>query len=183
MSEIVPHEVVENKIFMIRGHKVMLDKDLAMLYGVPTKRLNEQVRRNMNRFPEDFMFQLSSEELQSLRSQLATLNEHIDAQRVMTSSRGKHAKYMPCVFTEQGVAMLSSVLNSERAVQVNIIIMRAFVKLREILSTHKELAHKLKELEGKIEKHDSEIQAIFDAIRQLMAPPPVPPKPRIGFHP
>jgi hypothetical protein len=177
MSEIVPREVVENKIFMIRGHKVMLDKDLAMLYGVPTKRLNEQVRRNMKRFPEDFMFRATEEEAFMLEK----LNPRLRSQ-FATSNRGG-VRYLPYLFTEQGVAMLSSVLNSERAIQVNIIIMRAFVKIREILSTHKELAHKLNELEGKIEKHDGEIQAIFDAIRQLMTPPPNPPKPRIGFHP
>ena len=183
MNEIMPHEVIENKIYLIRGCKVMLDKELAELYGVPTKRLNEQVRRNMRRFPHDFMFQLTRAEVESLRSQFATLNEPIDKKGVTDSKRGKHQKYLPYVFTEQGVAMLSSILNSERAVQVNIIIMRTFVKLREILLTHKELAHKLKELEGKIEKHDSEIVAIFEAIRQLMAPPPERPKPRIGFRP
>ena len=148
----------------------MLDKDLAKLYGVSTKRLNEQVRRNLNRFPDDFMLLLTRQEVTILRSQIAT------------SSWGG-MRYLPYVFTEQGVAMLSTVLSSERAIQVNIAIMRAFVKLREILSTHKDLAHKLKELEGKIEKHDGEIGAIFDAIRQLMTPPPEKPKPRIGFHP
>ena len=183
MADVIPEEVIESKIFLIRGHKVMLDKDLALMYGVPTKRLNEQVSRNIKRFPEDFMFQLSLKELQSLRSQFATLNEPVDKQRVIASNRGKHAKYMPCVFTEQGVAMLSSVLNSERAVQVNIIIMRAFVKLREFLSTHKELAHKLKELEGKVGKHDTEIEMIFDAIRQLMAPPPETSRRITGFLP
>jgi len=183
MNAIMPHEVIESKIYLIRGCKVMLDKELAKLYGVPTKRLNEQVRRNMRRFPHDFMFQLTRAEVESLRSQFATLNEPIDKKGVMDSKRGKHQKYPPYVFTEQGVAMLSSILNSERAVQVNIIIMRTFVKLREILLTHKELAQKLTELENKIEKHDGEIQAIFEAIRQLMAPPPEKPKPRIGFRP
>lgn len=117
-----------------------------------------------------------------IHPQFATLNESIDAQRVMPSKRGKHAKYMSYAFTEQGISMLSSVLNSDRAIQVNIVIMRAFVKLREILSTHKELAHKLNALEGRVEKHDDEICAIFEAIRQLMTPPPEPPKRRIGFH-
>ena len=171
MSELILQEAVENKIFLLRGHKVMLDRDLARLYGVSTKRLNEQLKRNIRRFPADFMFQLTIEEAIFSRSQFATLKQ------------GQNIKYLPYAFTEQGVAMLSSVLNSERAIQVNIAIMRAFVKLRGILATHKELAHKLEELEGKIEKHDMEIQAIFEAIRQLMEPPPVPPKPRIGFHP
>ena len=168
MKELVPHEVIERKIYLIRGHKVILDRDLAKLYGVPTKRLKEQVKRNIKRFPEDFMFELTMQESGILRSQIAT------------SSWGGE-RYLSYVFTEQGVAMLSSVLNSERAIQVNIAIMRAFVKLRQILSTHKELVHKLKELEKKFEKHDVEIQSIFEAIRQLMMPPE-PPKRRIGFH-
>ena len=171
MDSIVPVEVLEKKIYLIRGQKVMLDSDLAELYGVPTKRLNEQVRRNITRFPSDFMFMLSSEESDSLRSQIATLK----------IGRGQHRKYLPYVFTEQGVEMLSSVINSERAVQMNIAIMRAFVKLREILSTHKDLAHKLKQLENKIEKHDGEIKVIFNAIRQLMTPPE-PKRRQIGFH-
>lgn len=171
MKELILHEVIEQRIFLIRGQKVMLSSYLAKLYGVSAKRLNEQVKRNIRRFPGDFMFHLTWSEIESLRSQNATLK------------RGQHAKYRLYAFTEQGIAMLSSVLNSERAIQVNIVIMRAFVKLRQILATHKELAHKLTELEHKIEKHDAEIQAIFEAIRQLMEPPPVPEKPSIGFHP
>ena len=146
----------------------MLDRDLARLYGIPTKSLNLAVKRNLNRFPEDFMFQLDKEENEYLRFQFET------------SKRGGR-RYLPYVFTEHGILMLSSVLNSERAVQVNIAIMRAFVKLRQILSTNKELAYKLKELEGKIEKHDEEIQAIFDAIKQLMTPPKKS-KREIGFQ-
>lgn len=168
MGKLIIMEVVEDKIFMIRGHRVMLDKDLANLYGVSTKRLNEQVKRNVKRFPMDFMFLLENKEVMNLRSQIAT-----------SSWGGK--RYLPYAFTEQGVAMLSSVINSERAVQVNIAIMRAFVKLREILSTHKELAHKLAELERKMDKHDKDIGLIFEAIRQLMAPPPEKPKRWIGF--
>ena len=173
MKQVVAQELIERKIFVARGLKVMLDKELALLYGVTTKRLNEQVKRNLKRFPKDFMSQLTWEEAESLRSQFATLN----------GARGKHIKYLPYAFTEQGVAMLSSVLNSERAVQVNIVIMRAFVKIREMLSTHKELAAKLRELEHKVSKHDTDILMIFEAIRQLMAPPTEPPKRRIGFHP
>ena len=171
MGDIIPGKIIENKIYLIRGYKVMLSTDLAKLYVVPVKRLNEQVKRNVKRFPLDFMFQLSDEEREILKSQFAT------------SSWGGARRANPYAFTEQGVAMLSSVLNSERAIQVNIAIMRAFVKLREILSTHKELAYKLKELENKIERHDGEIRSIFEAIRQLMAPPPEKPKRRIGFHP
>jgi len=169
-TKLIPEEVIERKIFMIRGHKVMLDRDLAELYGVSTKVLNQTVKRNISRFPQDFMFQLSMEEMENWKSQIVTSN------REKMGIRKK-----PYVFTEQGVAMLSSVLNSERAVQVNIAIMRAFVKLRQILSMNKELAHKLAELEKKIEKHDVDIQAIFEAIRRLMAPPHIKPKPLIGF--
>lgn len=171
MKDVIPRELIEKKIYFIRGHKVMLSIHLAERYEVSAKRLNEQVKRNTKRFPSDFMFQLNDAEYKILKSQIAT------------SSWGGARRAKPYAFTEQGVAMLSSVLNSERAIQVNIAIMRAFVKLRKILLTHKALAHKLNVLERKIEKHDTEIQAIFEAIRQLMAPSPEPPKRRIGFHP
>jgi phage regulator Rha-like protein len=138
MELVVPVEMIERKIYFVRGHKVMLDSDLAELYGVEVKQLKRQVRRNINRFPEDFMFQLQKEEYESLRSHFGTLK------------RGEHAKYLPYAFTEQGVAMLSSVLNSDRAIEVNVQIMRAFVKLREMLSTHKDLARKLADMEKKI---------------------------------
>jgi len=170
MHHIMPVEAIERKIYFMRGQKVMLSMDLAKLYGVPTMRLNEQVKRNIRRFPADFMFQLNNEESKILKSQIAI------------SSWGGARRANPYAFTEQGVAMLSGVLHSNRAVQVNIAIMRAFVKLRQILSTHKELAEKLKELERKTERHDVEIQNIFEAIRQLMSPPPEPPKRRIGFR-
>ena len=167
MKAIVPVEMIEKKILLIRGHKVMLDSDLAVLYGVTTKRLNEQVRRNLRRFPSDFMFQLTAEEIESLRSQFATLK----------TGRGRHRKYLPYVFTEQGVAMLSSVLNSEKAIEVNILIMRAFVKLREMLATHKDLAKKMEEME---KKYDEQFKVVFEAIYELMKPPE-PSRRRIGF--
>ncbi|MDP2929099.1 MAG: ORF6N domain-containing protein [Candidatus Omnitrophota bacterium] len=160
MSNLIPREVIERKIYLIRGHKVMLDKDLASLYEVDPRALRQQVKRNKKRFPEDFIFQLTKEELDLMVSQN------------VTPSRKHFGGYLPYAFTEQGVAMLSGVLHSKRAVQVNIAIMRAFVKLHDILMTHKELAHKLDELEQKIEKHDIDISSIFEAIRQLMAPPP-----------
>lgn len=169
MKTLLVHEVIEQKILLIRKHKVMLDKDLSKLYGVSTKRLNEQVKRNIKRFPADFMFRLTKKETNFLRSQIAT------------SKRGGR-RYLPYAFTEQGVAMLSSVLNSERAIQVNIAIMRIFVRLRKILSANTEFKRKLSQLERKIEKHDDEIQAIFAAIHQLMAVSEKP-KRRIGFHP
>lgn len=170
MRALIPIEVIEHKIFLIRGLKVMLDSDLAELYGVETKVLKRAVKRNEDRFPDDFMFILTSDEYESIRCQIGTLKK----------GRGQHSKYLPIVFTEQGVAMLSSVLSSKRAALVNIAIMRTFVKLREVLSTHKELAHKLAQLEKKIEKHDEEIGAIFDAIRLLMAKPE-PKEKKIGF--
>jgi len=169
MKPLIPVEMIEKKILIIRGEKVMLDADLAELYGVETKMLVRAVKRNIDRFPSDFMLQLEKEEFENLRFQFGT------------SSRWGGRRYLPYAFTEQGVAMLSSVLNSERAVHVNIAIMRAFVKLREMLSTHKELAHKLAQLERKIEKHDEEIKVIFDAIRQLMTPPE-PKRKKIGFR-
>lgn len=155
---------------MIRVQRVMLDSNLAELYRVTTKRLNEQVRRNASRFPADFMFQLDQEERSALRSQIATSK----------GGRGGR-RYLPYVFTEQGVAMLSSVLNSDRAIQVNIAIMRVFVRLREMTVAHKDLAAKLRELEGRIQDHDEQIVAIFEAIRQLMAPPASQRK-KIGFE-
>lgn len=167
MLDLIPIEVIEDRILLLRGHKVMLDADLAALYGVPTKRLNEQVRRNMRRFPTDFMFTLTFPELSSLRSQIAT------------SKRGRGGRrYLPMAFTEHGVAMLSSVLNSERAIEVNITLMRTFSRLRNILATHKDLAHKLEEME---KTYDAQFRIVFDAIRQLMEPPPAPPKRKIGF--
>ena len=169
-NSLLPIERIAKKIYLLRNQKVMIDKDLAELYGVSTGRLNEQVKRNIDRFPEDFMFQLSRTESEILRSQIA----------IIKPGRGKHRKYLPYAFTEQGVAMLSSVLKSKRAVQVNIQIMRAFVKLREILSTHKELAQKLKELELKMDSHDQQIQAIFEVINQLISPLEKP-KRKIGF--
>jgi hypothetical protein len=168
MKELIPVEIIERKNYLIRDHKVMLDSDLAELYGVETKRINEQVRRNPKRFPDDFMFQLTEEEAESLRSHFATLK----------SGRGKHRKYLPYAFTEQGVAMLSSVLNSDRAIDVNVQIMRTFVKLREMLSTHKDLARKLADME---KKYDTQFKVVFDAIRQLMKPDEPKKKP-IGFR-
>ncbi|MGH7767074.1 MAG: ORF6N domain-containing protein [Candidatus Binatia bacterium] len=166
----IPAERIERSILLIRGRKVMLDENLAKLYGVSPKRLNETVRRKIKRFPSDFMFQLTRGENDSLRSQFATLKR----------GRGRHRKYLPYAFTEQGVAMLSSVLNSNRPIEVNIEIMRVFVRLRQILSNHKDLARKLEDLERRIGAHDRQIQAFFQAIRQLMTPAETR-KRKIGF--
>ena len=162
---IVPVEIIATKIFEIRGKKVLLDKDLAILYGVETRALNQAVKRNLARFPTDFMFELSRDEILRISQFVISL---------------KFSKKV-YVFTEQGVAMLSGILNSNRAIQVNITIMRAFVKLREILLTHKELALKLDKLEKKYAEHDEKIQAIFEAIKQLLTPEPVEEKRITGF--
>jgi phage regulator Rha-like protein len=165
---VVRIEQVENVILFIWGNRVMLDKNLAELYDVETRTLVQAIKRNKQRFPPDFMFQLSKDEFDSLRSQI-----------VISKGRGGR-RYLPYVFTEQGVAMLSSVLHSDRAIQVNIAIMRVFARLREMMATHKELARQLSELEKHLRDHDHQIQTVFEAIRQLMAQPD-PPKKKIGF--
>ena len=166
-SKLILIDQIEPLIHTIRGQTIMLDSDLAVLYGVPTKVLNQAVKRNRDRFPDDFLFQLDEGEYTSVRSQSVILK------------RGGNVKYPPYAFTEQGVAMLSSVLNSDRAIAVNIEIMRAFVKLRRLLASHAELARKLETME---KKYDAQFKMVFDAIRQMMAEPEPPPPPRMGFH-
>ncbi len=165
---LIPYDRILSGILLIRGKKVMLDKDLAELYGVESKVLNQAVKRNMERFPSDFMFQLTEIESKRLRSQFVTLK----------TGRGQHRKYLPYVFTEQGVAMLSSVLNSKRAIQVNIQIIRTFTKLRELLATHTKLRLKI---EGMEKKYDVKFRQIFDILKQLIMPPEKP-KPQMGFR-
>ena len=166
----ISDELVMNKIYLIRGQKVMLDRDLAELYGVETKVLNQAVKRNAARFPEDFMFQLTKSEWESLRSQIVTLE----------AGRGKYPKYAPTVFTEQGVAMLSSVLNSETAIRVNIQIIRIFTRMREMIMTHKDILLQLEKIEKKLAGHDEDITLIFQYLKQLLNPPQ-PPRRKIGF--
>jgi hypothetical protein len=168
MRRAMPIATIESRIHLVRGIKVMLDEDLARLYGVQTKALNQAVRRNESRFPPDFMFRLTVHEASALRSQFVTLEP----------GRGRHRKYPPLAFTEQGVAMLSSVLRSERAVRVNIEIMRAFVRLRILTSSHASLARKIAALES---RYDAQFKIVFDAIRRLIAPPKRPRSP-IGFR-
>jgi len=170
MPSLVSVERIETRIVMVRDQKVMLDADLATLYGVPTEVLNQAVKRDANRFPPDFMFELTMEEHQALRSQAVTLK----------GGRGQHRKYLPHAFTEQGVAMLSSVLRSQRAVQVNIEIMRAFVRPRAMVSSVKDLARKLDALE---QKYDAQFKTVFDAMRQLMEPVSASSRRPIGFDP
>lgn len=169
-KEVIPLEKIAETILVIRGEKVILDTDLARLYGVQIKRLNEQVKRNQERFPEDFMFQLNEDEAESLRSQFATLK----------NKRGQHRKYLPYAFTEHGAIMAASVLNSAQAIEMSVYIVRAFVKLKTMLATHKELAGKLDELENRVTSHDQILSDIITAIRQLTSTP-VKPKRQIGF--
>jgi hypothetical protein len=185
---LAPAEGIASAILLVRGQRVMLDADLASLYGVSTKTLNQAVKRNLGRFPDDFMFQLSWEEAGDLRPQAAgsgTPSERRPRSQSVTLRRGTNIKYRPRVFTEQGVAMLSSVLRSPRAIAVNIEIMRAFVRLREVLATNKELAKRFAALEARIDKRladqDQVIVEILQAIRQLMNPPANAPKRKIGF--
>jgi hypothetical protein len=168
---IVPVGLVEQRILLIRGVRVILDSDLAALYGVSTTRLNQQVGRNRERFPEDFMFQLTAEEAAGLRLHNA----------ISKKGRGGR-RYRPYAFTEHGAIMAASVLNSERAVKVSVYVVRAFVKLREMLAAHKQLARKLAELEARLDSHDEQIVSLVRAIRELMTPPPEPKRKRIGFH-
>lgn len=163
-------ELIESKIFIIRGQKVMLDEDLAALYEVEIRILNQAVKRNLDRFPEDFMFQLTEDETTSLRSQFV----------ILKSGRGAHRKFLPYAFTEQGVSMPSSVLRSERAIHVNIEIMRAFVRLRQMLASNAELSRKLSALE---KKYDNQFKVVFNAIRELMIPLEPKKKRPIGFAP
>lgn len=183
-KEIIPAAQIARSIHFLRGQKVMLDVELAVLYGVATKVLNQAVKRNHDRFPGDFMFQLTRGEAEGLIFQSgisAGVRNQRSRSQTVTLKRGQNVKYRSYAFTEQGVAMLSSVLRSERAVKVNIAIMRAFVKLREMLETNRELAKKFSELEIRVGQHDDEIAAIIDAIRRLMAPPAKPAR-EIGFH-
>jgi len=168
-QSLVPVEAIAQAILMLRGQRVILDADLARLYGTTTKRLNEQVRRNAERFPLDFVFQLTEEETESLRSQIAT-------------SKGRGGRrYQPYAFTEHGALMAASVLNTPRAVEVSVYVVRAFIRLREILYSHADLAHKLDELERRVDRHDEEIGALIEAIRQLLAPPDSPNR-KLGFR-
>jgi len=169
MTTVVPAELIVSKIVVLRGENVLLDRDLAELYGVETGALNRAVKRNAERFPKDFMFQITGEEAELLRCQTG----------ISKPGRGGR-RYLPYAFSEQGVAMLSSVLNSKRAIEVNVAIMRAFVQLRKMIDSHAELSRKLSDLERKMGDHDEQIQAIFEAIRQLMAPPDKPKK-KIGY--
>ena len=162
---------IQQRILLIRGEKIIIDADLAEAYGVPTRRLNEQVKRNAQRFPDDFMFQLTATE----KAEVIANCDHLE--------RLKYSKSLPYAFTEHGAIMAASVLNSAEAVEVSVYVVRAFVQLREMISGHKELAHKISQLERKISDHDQQIVAIVDAIKKLIGPDPVPKKRRIGFHP
>lgn len=167
-KEVIPAERIEQRIFLLREQKVMLDRDLATLYEVETRALNQAVKRNRDRFPADFMFELTRDEIMRI------------SQIVTSSADLKYSKRV-YAFTEQGVAMLSGILNSPRAIQVNIAIMRTFARIRQLLATHADLARKLDELEKKYDAHDEQFRVVFDALRQLMNPPEPPSRKRIGF--
>jgi len=169
-TKTAPVQRIEDMIYLIRGQRVMLDFDLALIYGVPTKRLKEQFRRNAGRFPCDFAFELTNQELANLRSQIATSSMH-----------GGH-RHLPMAFTEHGALMLASVLNSQTAVEASVRVVRAFVLMREQLTANKELAHKLADLEQRAGAHDEAIASLFEAIRQLIEPPPPENRREIGFH-
>ena len=173
-AQIISPERIESRIFVLRGHRVMLDRDLAELYGVALKRLNEQVKRNRERFPDDFMFQLTLEEGKAVvisRSQIATLK------------RGQNIKYRPYVYTEHGAIMLANVLRSPVALRASIQVVRAFVHLRRMLVSHDDLARKIDAIERRVGKHDTELQEVFRILRQLLEPPPLPPKRPLASYP
>ena len=170
-NTLIPTKSIESKILLIRGQKVMLDADLAELYGVETKRLNEQVRRNAERFPEDFMFRLTAEE----KAEVVANCDHL--------GKLKYSPSLPYAFTEHGTIMAANVINSHRAVEISVHVVRAFVRLRDLVSTHKELSHKLDELERKVSSHDQAIAGLINAIRQLMSPSAPKKKRAIGFAP
>ena len=173
-------KTIERRIYLVRDHKVMLDADLAELYQVETGALNRAVKRNGDRFPKDFMFHLNQKETETLRCQIGI--SKLGASDIGTSNVGRGGRRtLPYAFTEHGVAMLSSVLKSRRAVQINIVIVRAFVKLREIVATHKELAHKMAEMERTQKEQSADIATIYQMVEQLTAPAEVPPSRRIGF--
>jgi hypothetical protein len=166
-TTLIPQEIIENKIYLIRGKKVMLDRDLAILYKIATGNFNKSVKRNKERFPEEFMFQLSKNEYNSLRFQIGILE------------KGQHSKYLPYVFTEYGVAMLSSILNSKHAIQVNIQIIKTFVQLREMIISNRRLRLKIEEME---KKYDKQLRVAFDAIRRLIEKDEIEPARIIGFR-
>ena len=190
MERYFDENLLVQKIYLLRGQKIMLDEDLAELYAIPTKRLNEQVKRNLDRFPSDFMFQLTEKEAINLKSQFATSSllgselETSESLRIKSFHQKNEwggRRKLPFAFTEHGVLMLSSVLSSKIAVQVNIRIMRVYVRLREVLSAHQELSTKIDALEAKVEKNNADVTMIFQALRQLMEPPEVKERKRIGY--
>mgnify|MGYP001616694810 CR=1 FL=1 len=197
MKDLIPTETIEQVILLIRGQKVILDDDLARLYGVTTKRLNEQVKRNRHRFPKDFMFQLNLQEVRDSRSHFATLNaQRVDSQeyiqnspQITTSKRGQNIKYLPYAFTEHGAIMAANVLNSRRAVQMSVFVVRAFVKMRGAFADTRDLGRKLaeieKELKGRLDVHEAAIVTVLQRVMDILDPPPPPPPPpprRIGFR-
>jgi hypothetical protein len=187
MKDLIPTERIEQAIFLIRGQKVLLDADLALIYGVPTKVLNQAVKRNSRRFPSDFLFRLTAEELESIQSQIAAGSNR--SQIAAGSQKHRDPRFLPYAFTEHGAIMAANVLNSPRAVQMSVFVVRAFVKMRGVFADTRDLARKLaaleKELKGRLDVHEAAIVTVLQRVMDILDPPPAPPrppKPRIGFR-
>lgn len=179
---------IESLILTLRGQKVILDADLAEIYGVPTRSLNQAMKRNIDRFPEDFVFQLTDEEVEGLKSQSVTANESYDGALrsqfvILKKGRGKHRKYPPYAFTEHGAIMAATILNSAEAVTMSVYVVRAFIQMRERIAENIEVLKRLAEIDRTLLKHDKSLQIIWTQLQPLLAPPPAPQRPRIGFHP
>jgi hypothetical protein len=182
-TEIIPTHDITQVLYPMRGQRVILDADLAQLYGTTTKRLNEQYRRNLDRFPRDFAFQLTLEEWTALRSQIATLKTSPDLRsQIATSSPHGGRRYFPIAFTEHGALMAANILNSPRAVAMSVYVIRAFVKIREHLAANAAILKRLAEIDNTLLLHDAALRDVYQKLRPLLEPPPVPPKPEIGFH-
>lgn len=182
VAELVPAERIQSRILVLRGQRVLLDADLAAIYEVSTRQLNQAVKRNLERFPEDFMFQLTKEEAEQVRSRSQTVTLNGLRSQTVTSKRGQNIKYLPYAFTEHGAVQLSSILRSERAIEMGIAVVRAFVQLRALMVDHKTLRAKLAELDARVGAHDEQLAAIVEAIRELAVPVEPANKPKIGYH-
>jgi Cu/Ag efflux pump CusA len=181
-AELVPAERIQSRILVLRGLRVLLDADLAAIYEVPTSQLNQAVKRNLSRFPDDFMFQLTKEEAELVRSRSRSVTLNKLKSQTVTSKRGQNIKYLPFAFTEHGAVQLSNILRSDRAIEMGIAVVRAFVQLRALMADHKTLRAKLAELDARVGAHDEQLAAIVEAIRELAVPVESPNKRKIGYH-
>lgn len=181
-TDILSAERIQSRIVVLRGQRVLLDADLAAIYEVSTKQLNQAVKRNLERFPEDFMFQLTREEAEHVRSRSQSVTLNASRSQTVTSKRGQNVKYLPYAFTEHGAVQLSNILRSKRAIEMGIAVVRAFVQLRALMTDHKTLRAKLAELDARVGAHDEQLAAIVEAIRELAVPVDSPNKRKIGYH-